>query len=191
MKKIPIGVSNRHIHVSEKDLYKLFGSDYDLNNIKDLGQPGQYACEETVELCGPKGCFPKVRILGPTRGDTQVEISLTDSFALGIKNVPVKDSGDHEGTPGATIKGPKGTVELEKGVIVAKRHIHMTPEDAKELGVKDKDYVMVETVENDRQLIFKNVLVRAKDSYALEMHVDIDEANAAMLRNGDLVSIVK
>ncbi|MFP4456495.1 MAG: phosphate propanoyltransferase [Clostridia bacterium] len=191
MKKIPIGVSNRHIHVSQKDLVKLFGKNYELNNYRDLGQPGQYACEESVELCGAKGCFPKVRILGPTRGDTQIEISLTDSYTLGIKNIPVRDSGDLEGTPGATIKGPNGSIELEKGVIIAKRHIHMTPEDAKEFGVSDKDYVQVETVDNDRQLIFKNVLVRVNDSYALEMHVDIDEANAAMLSNGDMVSIIK
>ncbi len=191
MKKIPIGVSNRHIHVSKKDLVKLFGKDYELNNYRDLGQPGQYASEESVELCGPKGCFKKVRILGPTRGNTQIEISLTDSYTLGIKNVPVKDSGDLDGTPGATIKGPNGTVELDQGVIVAKRHIHMPPEDANDFGVDDKDYVQVETVDNVRQLILKKVLVRVSESYALEMHVDIDEANAAMLSNGDMVSIKK
>ena len=190
MKKITVGVSNRHIHISQEHLEQLFGSGYELTNFRDLGQPGQYACEESVEVCGPKGCFPKVRILGPTRSKTQFEISLTDSFALGIKNVPVRDSGDLAGSPGVTIKGPKGTVELEEGVIVAKRHIHMLPEDAETFGVSDKDLVNVQTVENERQLIFNNVLVRVHESFALEMHVDIDDANAAMLKNGDMVSLV-
>ncbi len=191
MKKITVGVSNRHIHVSQEDLEKLFGPGYELTNFRDLAQPGQYACEECVEVCGPKGCFPKVRILGPTRAKTQFEISLTDSYALGVKNVPVRDSGDLADSPGITIKGPKGTVELDEGVIVAKRHIHMLPEDAKEFGVNDKDLVKVKTVDNERQLIFDNVLVRVHESFALEMHVDIDEANAAMLKNGDQVSIIK
>lgn len=191
MKKIPLGVSNRHIHVSEKDLTILFGDGYKLSNYRDLAQPGQYACEETVELCGPKGCFESVRILGPTRGNTQIEISLTDSYALGIKNVPVRDSGDLDQSPGALIKGPYGTIELDQGVVIAKRHIHMTPEDAEAFGVVDKDYVKVKTIENDRQLIFDKVLVRVHEDFALEMHVDIDEANAAMLSNGDMVTIVK
>jgi putative phosphotransacetylase len=190
MKDIIIGVSNRHLHVSQADLEAIFGPGYELTNKKDLKQPGQYACEECVEICGPKGCFPKVRILGPVRPVTQIEISLTDSFKLGVK-APARNSGDLEGTPGVTVKGPYGSVQLDKGVIVAKRHIHMHTDDANEYGLRDKDIVSIESVDNDRCVIFKNVLVRVKDSFEMEMHVDIDEANASMLRNGDVVKIVK
>lgn len=191
MKKITVGVSNRHIHLSQEDLEVLFGKGHVLTPTKDLTQPGQYACEETVQLVGPKSTFPSVRVLGPTRKQTQIEISVTDSFALGIKNVPIRDSGDLKGSQGCKLVGPAGEVDLTEGVIVAKRHIHMTTEQAKYYGVKDKDLVSVRTVENDRQLTFSNVLVRVSDSYALEMHVDIDEANAALLRNGDQVELVK
>ncbi|QOR35781.1 phosphate propanoyltransferase [Clostridium sp. 'deep sea'] len=190
MKDIVIGVSNRHLHVSQADLEALFGPGYELTNKKDLKQPGQYACEECVEICGPKGCFPKVRILGPVRPVTQVEISLTDSFKLGVK-APVRNSGDLAGTPGVTLKGPYGSVELKNGVIVAARHIHMHTEDAIAYGLKDNDIVNIQTVDNQRSVVFNNVLVRVKDSFAMEMHVDIDEANAAMLKNGDVVKLAK
>jgi len=187
---IPTGISNRHVHLSKKDLEILFGESYELTPIKDLGQPGQYACEETVIIVGPKGVIEKVRILGPVRKETQIEISRTDAFKLGLKP-PVRDSGLLDETPGITIVGPKGAVVKEKGVILAKRHIHMTPEDAQRYGVKDKDLVSVYCKGKDRELIFKDVLVRVSEKYALEFHVDTDEGNAAMLNNGDLVWIVE
>jgi len=190
VKDIIIGVSNRHLHVSQEHLETLFGVGHELTNMRDLKQPGQYAAEECVQICGPKGCFPKVRILGPVRAQTQVEISLTDSFQLGVK-APARNSGDLAGSPGAKIIGPCGEVELEEGVILAKRHIHMHTSDAADYGLKDKDIVSIRSVANDRTVIYENVLIRVKDSYAMEMHVDIDEANAAMLRNNDIVTIIK
>lgn len=193
LKELPIkaGVSNRHIHVSQEHLEILFGKGYELTPIKDLGQPGQYAAKEKVILVGPKGAIEGVRILGPVRKATQVEISRTDAFKLGV-NPPIKDSGDHEGSVGLTIVGPKGTVILERGVILAKRHIHMTPEEAEGFGVKDKDIVMVYCEgTGGRKTIFDDVLVRVSKSYALEFHVDTDEANAAMLNNNDPVYIIE
>ena len=187
--KIPVGVSNRHVHVSREDLDILFGKGYELTKKADLGQPGQYACNETVTVRGPKGEFKNVRILGPVRAESQVEISLTDSFQLGVK-APVKESGKLEGTPGVTLIGPKGTVEMPRGTIVALRHIHMTPEQAAKMGLKDKDVVEVETF-GERAGVLGNVLVRVSDKFALEMHVDIDEANACSLRNKDYVVIRK
>ena len=193
LKQIPIkaGVSNRHVHLSQEHLEILFGKGYELTPIKELGQPGQYAAKEKVILVGPKGAIEGVRVLGPVRKATQVEVSRTDAFKLGV-NPPIKDSGDHEGSVGLTIVGPKGTVILEKGVILAKRHIHMTPEEAETFGVKDKDIVMVYCEgTGGRKTIFDDVLVRVSKSYALEFHVDTDEANAAMLSNNDPVYIVE
>ncbi|MDI3495298.1 MAG: putative phosphotransacetylase [Pseudothermotoga sp.] len=187
---IPTGISNRHVHLSQEDLEILFGAGYELTPIKDLGQPGQYACQETVIIVGPKGAIEKVRVLGPVRKETQIEISRTDAFKLGV-NPPVRDSGLLDGTPGITLVGPKGAVVKEKGVILAKRHIHMTPEDAQKYGVRDKELVAVYCKGNDRELIFKDVLVRVSPKYALEFHVDTDEGNAAMLNNGDFVWIVE
>lgn len=187
--KLPIAMSNRHIHLSPEHLEALFGAGYELTKFKDLSQPGQYAANEKVDIVGPKGTLKGVRVLGPCRGKTQIEISRTDSFVLGIYP-PVRDSGDIKGTPGAKIIGPKGEIEIEEGVIIAARHIHMHPDDAKEFGVKDKDRVRVK-VEGERGLIFDNVLVRVRDDFALEMHVDIDEGNAAGINNGDLVEIVE
>jgi putative phosphotransacetylase len=191
-KEIPIvvGVSNRHVHLSREDVEILFGKDYQLTPIKDLGQPGQFACKETVIIVGPKGAIENVRVLGPERKETQVEISLTDAFKLGIMP-PVRDSGDLEGTPGIVIVGPKGSVIKEKGVIVAKRHIHMHTTDAEKFGVKDKDIVKVIVEKGDRRLIFDDVLIRVSEKFALEFHVDTDEANAAMLKTGDVVYIVE
>jgi putative phosphotransacetylase len=193
LKKLPIkaGVSNRHVHLSQEHLEILFGKGYELTPIKDLGQPGQYAAKEKVILVGPKGAIEGVRVLGPVRKATQVEISKTDAFKLGV-NPPIKDSGDHEGSVGLTLVGPKGTVILERGVILAKRHIHMTPEEAEAFGVKDKDIVMVYCEgTGGRKTIFDDVLVRVSKSYALEFHVDTDEANAAMLSNNDPVYIIE
>ncbi|WP_369826009.1 phosphate propanoyltransferase [Petrotoga sp. 9PWA.NaAc.5.4] len=187
---IIVGVSNRHVHLSQEHLEVLFGENYELTPIKPLGQPGQYACDECVDLIGPKGIFQKVRILGPVRKESQVEISRTDSFKLGI-TPPVRDSGDIQGTPGITLKGPKGEVVLDKGVIIAKRHIHMLPIDAEHYGVKDKDIVSVYCNKEGRRLIFQDVLIRVSEKFALEFHVDIDEANAALLNSGDYIKIIE
>lgn len=188
-KPIPIGVSNRHLHLSESDLHTLFGPGHPLTIKKELQQPGEFAAEETVDLVGPKGTIAKVRVLGPVRKQTQVEISFTDSFVLGVIP-PVRDSGSVDGSPGLTLKGPNGELQLKQGVIAAKRHIHCTPEQAAELGVQNGGYVAV-MVEGERGLIFQQVLVRVRDTFALEMHVDTDEANASGLKNGDKVYIVK
>lgn len=187
--KIPVGVSNRHVHVSQEDLEVLFGNGYSLTKKSDLKQPGQFATNETVTVRGPKGEFEKVRILGPVREKSQVEISLTDSFRLGVK-APIKESGHLENTPGVELIGPKGKVKIEQGTIVALRHIHMTPEYAKKIGVKDKEIVEVETL-GEREGILGNVLVRISDKFSLEMHVDIDEANACALKNNDFVILRK
>ncbi|NLJ24821.1 MAG: phosphate propanoyltransferase [Firmicutes bacterium] len=188
--KVKVGISNRHVHLSKGDLEKLFGEGYQLTNIKDLSQPGQFAADETVTLVGPKGVLQRVRVLGPTRANTQVEISRTDAFALGVKP-PVRDSGQHEGSAGqVTVVGPQGAITLSKGVILAKRHVHMTPADATRFGVKDKDIVKIRCG-GDRGLIFDQVLVRVGESFALDCHLDTDEANAAMLNNGDEVEVLK
>ena len=186
--KLPIALSNKHIHLSQADIDVLFGQGYELTHKKDLSQPGQFACEEMVEVVGPKGST-KMRVLGPARPESQVEVSLADARGLGIA-VPVRQSGDTEGTPGCKLVGPKGEVEMTKGVIVAARHIHMSLEDAENFGVKDQDIVSVQT-QGERALLFNNVLVRANAAFALEMHVDLEEGNAAGVKNGDLVELVK
>ncbi|MBC8590725.1 phosphate propanoyltransferase [Wansuia hejianensis] len=188
-KTLPIAMSNRHIHLSQKDLDILFGEGYELTKFKDLSQPGQYACEEKVDTVGPKGTIKGVRILGPVRGESQYEVSVSDAFALGVKPV-IRNSGDIEDTPGVKLVGPKGEVELDKGVIVAARHIHMHTSDAEEFDVKDKDIVSIK-VDGPRGLTFDNVLVRVSDKFALEMHVDIEEGNASGIKNGDMVELVK
>lgn len=185
---IPIGISNRHIHVSRSDLDTLFGEGFELTRMKDLRQPGQYAAEETVTLKGPKGEFRNVRILGPVRDETQIEISLSDGFRLGI-NPPVRESGKLNDSASVEIIGPRGSI-TKTGAIAALRHIHMTPEIAAKLNVADKDMVDVK-VPGVREAVLGNVLVRVSDKYALEMHVDLDEANACGLKNGDSVKIVK
>ncbi len=187
--KLPIALSNRHIHLSQKDLDILFGEGYELTKIKDLSQPGQYACDEKVDVVGPKGTIKGVRILGPVRSKTQFEISISDAFTLRVDAV-LRNSGDISGTPGAKIIGPKGEVEISEGIIVAARHIHMHTSDAVEYGVVDKDVVSIK-VGGERGLVFDNVLVRVADNYALEMHVDIEEGNAAGVKNGDLVELIK
>lgn len=186
---VPVGLSNKHIHLSQEHMDILFGEGFELTKMKDLSQPGQFAANEKVDVAGPKGTLKGVRILGPVRGETQIEISLTDSFVLGV-NPPVRDSGDLADSPGAKIIGPKGEVEIDKGVIAAARHIHMHTSDAEAFGVADKDIVSVR-VDGKRGLTFDNVLIRVNKNYALEMHVDVDEGNAASLKNGSLVEIIK
>lgn len=189
-KRIPVGLSNRHVHLSQEDIEALFGKGHQLTPIKDLGQPGQYACDEKVDLVGPKRTIKGVRVLGPARKQSQVELSFSDGITLGLGDIPVRDSGMLEGTPGIKLVGPNGEIDLPRGVIAAIRHIHMTPADAAEYGVKDKDLVNV-PVEGQRGLVFNNVLIRVHDTYALEFHVDIEEGNAAGLKNGQLVDIIK
>ena len=185
---IPVGVSGRHVHLSRAHLDALFGPGYELTKKKDLSQPGQYAAEETVDIMTTKGAFTRVRILGPVRKDTQIELALTDSVKLGI-TPPIRDSGNIAGSPGVVLVGPNGTITLDEGAIVALRHIHMTPADAERFGVKDKEIVQVECP-GERGMIMGQVLVRVNDQYALEMHVDTDEGNAACLKTGDKIRIV-
>ena len=185
--KLPIALSNKHIHLSQEHIDALFGKGHELVKFKDLSQPGQYACEEKVDLVGPKGKLT-VRVLGPARPETQVEVSLADCFPLGVK-APIKESGDIAGTPGVKLVGPAGEVELSEGVIVASRHIHMSLEDAARFGVTDKQIVKVRTF-GPRAVVFENVLVRANANFALEMHVDVEEGNAAGVRNGEEVELI-
>lgn len=187
-REVPIGVSNRHIHLSPADVTRLFGANYQLKKLKDLSQPGQFAAQETVTLIGPKGKITGVRVLGPARGATQVEISLTDGYTLGV-TPPIRDSGDIEGTPGLIIQGPRGRIQIEKGLICAARHIHMHPDEAHAFGVRHGERVMVE-VNGPRGVIYKDVLIRVSPGYRLEMHLDIDEANAAQIRNGHIGVII-
>jgi len=175
--KFIVETSARHVHLSQEDLEKLFGEGAKLTYKKELSQPGQYACEERVTIVGPKNSISNVIILGPVRSSTQVEVSLTDARTLGI-TAPVRESGHTEGTPGCKIIGPKGEIEIKEGVIAAKRHIHMTPEDAEKFGVKDKDIVSVK-IESERSTIYGDVVVRVSPKFALAMHIDTDEANAA------------
>lgn len=187
--KIVVGVSNRHVHLSQEDLESLFGKGYKLTEKSTLKQPGQFASEECVIVRGPKGEFKNVRILGPVRKKSQVEISLSDSFKLGVK-APIKESGKLEGTPGIELIGPCGSVKLEIGTIIALRHIHMRPEDADFMHVRDGEFVDVEFF-GERKAIMGNVLVRVSDKYQLEMHLDTDEANAVGIKTNDYAVIRK
>ncbi len=173
-----VETSARHIHVTEQTLETLFGKGYTLTNKKNLSQPGQFACEEKVKLVGPKGEM-SVSILGPVRSADQVELSFTDARTLGLKGVPVRESGDVAGTPGIKLVGPCGEKEIREGVMIAKRHIHMTPADAEAFGVKDKDVVCVKVDSDGRSLIFCDTVVRVSPKFALAMHIDTDECNAA------------
>ncbi|MBR2528268.1 MAG: phosphate propanoyltransferase [Blautia sp.] len=175
--KIPIETSARHIHLSREDFALLFGPDKELHYVKELSQPGQYLCEERLTVKGPRGEFENMAILGPYRKQTQVELSLTDTRKAGIPGI-IRQSGDIAGTPGCTLIGPCGEMELEKGVIVAKRHIHMTPAEAVTLKVKDNQEVFVLTKSYERGLIYADVVVRVSWNFRLAMHVDTDEANA-------------
>lgn len=186
--RIPVGVSNRHIHLSQQDLDTLFGVGYELTKIKDLSQPGQYACKETVTICGPKGAIETVRILGPARQKTQVEILAGDCFKLGVRTMP-KLSGDLAGTPGITIVGPKGSVLIKEGLMIAQRHIHMHPADTMKFGVSDGQIVKIE-IPGERGGILNHVLVRATKESKLECHIDTEEANAIGLNCASYVKII-
>jgi acetate kinase len=179
---IPIEISAHHVHLSQADVDKLFGPGHQLTPQHELSQPGQYACEEKVHLVGPKGRIANVRVLGPTRKETQVEIAMTEQFKVGIQP-PIRESGDLANTPGITLEGTVGSTTIERGVICAQRHIHMTPEDALRLHVRDK-YIVRVRVEGERELIFGDVVVRVSPSYRLAMHIDTDEGNAASIRTG-------
>ena len=176
MKKVLVETSARHIHLSREAVDVLFGEGYQLTNKKDLSQPGQFACAEKLDVVGPKGKL-KASILGPTRNASQVELSLTDARTIGVVS-PVRESGDIAGSGDCIIEGPCGSVEVKGGVIAAKRHIHMTPADAEELGVCDKEIVEVR-LNTARPLTFGDVVVRVSDKFALAMHIDTDESNAA------------
>lgn len=178
-KTVMVETSARHVHVTEKTLETLFGKGYQLTKKKDLSQPGQFACEERVQVIGPKNSFPAVSILGPTRPADQVELSASDARSIGVA-APVRESGDIAGSGACKLVGPKGEVELKEGVIVAKRHIHMTPEDAENYGVKDKQVVSVKIDSPERSLVFGDVVVRVSPKFKLAMHIDTDESNAVM-----------
>ncbi|WP_459128673.1 phosphate propanoyltransferase [Guggenheimella bovis] len=182
-----VGVSARHVHVNQEALEILFGEGAELHPMKDLSQPGQFAAEERVEIVGPKSTM-KARILGPTRPQTQVEISLSDSFALGVPGV-VRNSGDIAGTPGIKLVGPKGELEIKEGVIVAARHIHMSTEEASAWGIKDKDIVKIR-VPGVRATVLENVLARVGSTHKLDLHIDTDEANCCALKSGDEVEVI-
>ena len=184
-----VETSARHVHVTREVLDILFGKGYELHVKKMLSQPGQFAREEKIQVKGPKGAFPAVSILGPLRSATQVELSLTDCRTIGV-TAPVRESGHIEDTPGCELIGPCGSVTIEKGIIAAKRHIHMTPEDAKNFGVENGDTVCVK-VNGTRPLIFGDVVVRVSENFKLAMHVDVDECNAAGLAPDARGEIVK
>ncbi|MDY0324139.1 MAG: phosphate propanoyltransferase [Candidatus Carbobacillus sp.] len=187
---VPIGVSNRHIHLSQQDLDVLFGPGYMLHVLRPLSQPGQFAAEETVTVVGPKGEIHRVRVLGPVRSASQIELSRTDTYMLGI-DAPLRLSGDIKGTPGARVIGPKGQMILERGVIVAKRHIHMHPDDARRFEVHDHEVVRVLVgTPGERRVIFDDVIVRVHSTFALDFHIDVDEANAAGVKTGDVGEIL-
>lgn len=189
MKQFIVETSARHVHVSQADLETLFGAGYQLTPKKDLSQPGQYACAERVDVVGPKKTLTGVSILGPVRKETQVEISLTDARSIGV-NAPIRESGDTAGSGACKLVGPCGEVELTQGVIAAKRHIHMTPADAAEMDVKDKDVVCVKVVTDGRSTIFGDTVVRVNENFALAMHIDTDESNAAACGRNQMGEIV-
>jgi acetate kinase len=178
----PLEVSAHHVHLTQAHVEALFGAGHQLTRQSDLSQPGQFACQEQVTIVGPKGRVERVRVLGPVRSASQVEISMTEQFKLGIQP-PIRESGDLQGTPGCVLEGPAGSVTLDRGVICAMRHIHMTPEDALRYGVRDKSSVRVR-VPGDRELVFGDVRIRVHANFRLAMHIDTDEANAANLRTG-------
>ena len=186
---VPVGVSARHVHLSEEDIEKLFGKNYKLTPIKALSQPDQYAAREQVTVVGPKGRLEHVRVLGPARPKTQIEVSVSDTFVLGAKNCPVRLSGDLAGTPGVKLLGPEGQVDLKEGLMVAARHLHLNDDQARALGIHDKQVVSVR-VGGARPCLLENVIARTGSGHEMELHVDTDEANACSLKNGDLIEVV-
>ena len=189
MEKFIVEVSARHIHVTKEQLAILYGEGHELTPKKALSQPGQFVCEEKLTLVGPRGEL-KVSILGPERKEGQVELSLTDARTLGVEAI-IRESGFIEGTNGIKVVGPCGEVELEKGVIAAKRHIHMTPADAEKYGVENGQIVNVKVETEDRSLVFGDTVVRVRDDFALAMHIDTDEGNAAGIKGSAMGGIVK
>ena len=188
-KTVLVETSARHIHLSKQDLETLFGAGYELTQVKELSQPGQFACKERVTVVGPKRTLENVSILGPTRSTTQVELSLTDARSIGVAS-PIRESGDIEGSGACKLVGPKGEVEIPCGVIAAKRHIHCTPEDAEKYGLTDKQIVNVKVECDGRSLIFGDVVVRVNPTYALAMHIDTDESNAGSVSTGTMGEIL-
>lgn len=188
-KTVLVETSARHVHVDRKTLDILFGEGYELTHKKDLSQPGQFACEERIQVVGAKGSFPSVSILGPIRPNTQVELSAADARSIGVK-APVRESGDIAGSGACKLVGPKGEVEISEGVIVAKRHIHCTPEDAEKYGLSDKQVVSVKITSAERSLVFGDVVVRVSPKFALAMHIDTDESNAAGATPGLMGEII-
>jgi putative phosphotransacetylase len=188
-RKIPMAVSARHCHLSQGDLEVLFGKGFELTKKADLSQPGQFAANETVIIAGPRGSIENVRILGPARSLTQVEVSKTDSIKLGVKP-PVRESGNIKDSASITLIGPKGSLFIKEGLIIAQAHIHMTPEDAETFGVANGEYVRMKA-EGERPISFERVLIRVSARYKLEMHIDTDEANAGFISSGHMGSLEK
>ena len=189
-KPVPVGVSNRHVHFTKEDFKALFGADAEPVLYRQLRQPGFYACNERVTLEGPAGAIKNVRMIGPYRPYTQVEVSLADSKVLGLEP-PIRDSGKLENSPGIKITGPKGTVTTKNGVILSKRHIHFHPKDAAIFKIKDGEHVRVLCgAGTDREAVFERILCRVSEKFALELHLDVEEADAAGLKNGDPVYMV-
>ncbi len=189
-KQVLVETSARHVHLSQEHLDVLFGKGYELTVKKELSQPGQYACTERVDVVGPKKTLAGVSILGPTRSSSQVELSLTDARSIGV-TAPIRESGDIAGSGACKLVGPCGEVELAEGVIAAKRHIHMTPADAAEFGVQDKDVVSVQVETAGRALTFGDVVVRVSEKFALAMHIDTDESNAACAAPGTMGTVIR
>ena len=188
--EVLVETSARHMHVTQADLETLFGKGYELTKKKDLSQPGQFACAERVDVVGPKKTLAGVSILGPVRPETQVELSLTDARSIGVA-APIRESGDIAGSGACKLVGPCGEVELKEGVIAAKRHIHMTTADAAAMGLEDKQIVSVKIPSDGRETVFGDVVVRVSDKYALAMHIDTDESNAACVAPGTMGEIIK
>jgi len=184
--RIPVAISARHVHLTAPVIETLFCDKYRLHVHSGLVQPGEFAAEETVTLIGPHGRIPHVRIVGPPRAVNQVELSRTDALTLGI-NAPVRESGDLAGTPGLLVEGPRGSVQLDSGVICALRHVHMSPADAAVLGFKDQDRIELAVESDERRMLFRDVVVRVSPNYRLELHLDTDEGNAAGLQSGEFV----
>ena len=187
-RQVPVGISVRHIHLTRDDVDKLFGYGYQLTPKKALSQPGQFACEECLDIIGPKGELKHVRILGPERSATQIELAQTDCRNIGIK-APVRSSGDTKGTPGVTLRGPRGTLTVPEGVMIADRHIHMTPAQAAAFGLADGDRVQVK-IDGPKPGVMGGVLIRANDKCALDFHIDTDDGNAFLLKQGQLVTVL-
>ncbi|WP_370872851.1 phosphate propanoyltransferase [Robertmurraya andreesenii] len=185
---VPVSISARHLHLQQEHVEVLFGKGHELSKFKEISQPGQYACNEKVTLKGPKGTIENVRVLGPLRKQTQIEISRTDARKLGI-SPPVRNSGNLAGSEAITLIGPKGTILLEEGCIIADRHIHMTPQDARDFGVKDKQKVSV-LVEGEKGGVMGQVTIRVNERYALDMHIDTDDANAFDLKGNEWLKII-